>query len=206
MAHPASMFLKNQKSGPAFYADPIQGVTMFLDLIRKRRSIRKYEPRPIEDEKINLLVEAFLRAPTSMGKNPWEFVVVTDQELLTKLSTAKPHGAGFLKNAAVGIVVCADPRVSDVWVEDAAIASTFIHLASASLDLGSCWIQIRERQHDDTQSAETYIAGLLGLPGHLKVLSIIAAGYPAEAKDGHPVQKLIYDKVKFNHYGTPYRR
>lgn len=179
---------------------------MFLDLIRKRRSIRKYASKPIEDEKIRLLVEAFLRAPTSMGKNPWEFVVVTDRELLAKLSTAKPHGAGFLKNAPVGIVVCADPQVSDVWVEDASIASTFIHLAAASSGLGSCWIQIRERPHDDTQSADSYIAGLLGLPAHLNVLSIIAVGYPDESKAGHAAEKLNYEKVKINHYNTPYER
>jgi nitroreductase len=179
---------------------------MFLDLIRKRRSIRKYRATPIEADKINLLVEALLRAPTSMGKNPWEFVLVTDRDLLAKLSNAKPHGASFLKNAALGIAVCADPQVSDVWVEDASIASAFIHLAAASLDLGSCWIQIRERPHDDTQSADSYIAGLLGLPEHLRVLSVIAVGYPDEAKAGHAAEKLNYEKVKINHYGTPYRQ
>ena len=179
---------------------------MFLDLIRRRRSVRKYERKPVEDEKIDLLVEALLRAPTSMGKNPWEFVIVTDHDLLDKLSTAKPHGASFLKHAAVGIVVCADPDISDVWVEDAAIASSFIHLAAASLNLGSCWIQIRQRPHDASQSAETYVAGLLGLPTHLRVLSIVAAGYPNENKPGHPGDKLNYGKVKFNHYKTPYPR
>jgi nitroreductase len=186
--------------------DPIQEANMFFDLIRKRRSIRKYEPKSIEDEKIQMLAEAFLRAPTSMGKNPWEFVIVTDGELLTKLSTAKPHGASFLKNAALGIVVCADPQVSDVWIEDASIASTFIHLAAASLELGSCWIQIRERPHDDAQSADSYIAGLIGLPEHLRVLSIIAVGYPDESKAGHAAEKLNYEKVKINHYNTPYER
>lgn len=179
---------------------------MFFELIRRRRSIRKYEPKPIENEKIDLLVEALLRAPSSMGKNPWEFVIVNEPDLLAKLSTAKPHGAGFLKTAAVGIVVCADPQISDVWVEDAAIATTFIHLAAASLDLGSCWIQIRERPHNDAQNAGEYIAGLLGLPAHLQVLSIVAAGYPDEQKAGHPVSKLHYDKVKVNNYNSPYPR
>lgn len=178
---------------------------MFLELIRRRRSVRKYEPKPLADEKIELLVEALLRAPTSMGKNPWEFVIVTDPELLEKLSTAKPHGASFLKNAPVGIVVCADPQISDVWVEDASIATTFAHLAAASLDLGSCWIQIRERPHDDSQSAGEYTAALLGLPAHLQVLSIVAVGYPDESKQGHATEKLNFEKVKFNHFGTPYR-
>jgi nitroreductase len=177
---------------------------MFLALAQKRRSIRKYLDKQVEAEKIDSMVEAVLRAPTSRGKNSWEFVVVTDPALLEKLSNAKPHGARFLKNAALGMVVCANPQISDVWIEDASIASIFIHLAAASLDLGSCWIQIRERKHDDTQTAEAYIAKVLNLAPHIKVESIIAIGYPAESKSAHPRESLPDDKVSLNNYGTPY--
>ncbi len=177
---------------------------MFLSLAKSRRSIRKYQNRPVEPEKIDRLVEALLRAPTSMGKQSWEFVVVTDSALLQKLSSAKPHGASFLKDAALGIVVCGNPQITDVWIEDASIASIFIHLAAASLELGSCWIQIRERKHDDNQSAEAYISETLNLPAHLRVESIIAIGYPDEHKSAHPGQHLPYDKVSLNGYGVPY--
>ena len=179
---------------------------MFLSLIQNRRSIRKYKTTEIEEEKIDLLVEAALRAPTSMGKNSWEFVVVTDPARLEKLSTAKPHGATFLKNAAMAIVVCADPEKTDVWVEDASIATIFIHVAAASLDLGSCWIQIRERKHNDTISAESYVSGVLGLPAHMKVEAIVAIGYPDESKAPHAKESLPYDKVSYNNYGSPYPR
>ena len=179
---------------------------MFLSLIQNRRSIRKYQDKAVEAETIDLLVEALLRAPTSMGNNSWEFVVVTEKERLRKLSRAKPHGAAFLTNAALGIVVCADPRISDVWIENSSIASIFIHLAAASFNLGSCWIQIRERPHDDTQSAEAYIADVLNLPAHLRVLSIIAIGYPDESKAPRPGDTLAYDRVSFNSHGTPYPR
>ena len=155
---------------------------MFLSLAQKRRSIRKYLDKPVEAEKIDSMVEAVLRAPTSRGKNSWEFVVVTDPALLENLSRSKPHGASFLKKAALGIVVCGNPQISDVWIEDASIASIFIHLAAASLELGSCWIQIRERKHDDAQTAEAYIAKVLNLAPHIKAESIIAIGYPAESK------------------------
>jgi nitroreductase len=177
---------------------------MFLSLAKSRRSIRKYRSKPVEPEKIDSLVEALLRAPTSRGKNSWEFVVVTDSALLQKLPSAKPHGAAFLKNAALGIVVCANPQISDVWIEDASIASTFIHLAAASLELGSCWIQIREREHDDKQTAEAYIAEILNLPAHIKVVSIVAIGYPDERKSAHPRESLPYDKVSLNNYGVQY--
>ncbi len=175
---------------------------MFLSLAQSRRSIRKYQNKPVESEKIDRLVEALLRAPTSMGKNSWEFVVVTDRSLLNKLSSAKPHGAAFLKNAALGIVVCGNPQVTDVWIEDASIASIFIHLAATSLELGSCWIQIRERKHDDTQTAGAYIARILNLPAHIRVETIIAIGYPAESKPAHPKESLPYDKVSLNKYGV----
>ncbi len=71
---------------------------MFLSLVQKRRSIRKYLDKPVEKEKIELLIEAALRSPSSRGFNPWEFIVVTDRDLLEKLSKAKTHGASFLKN------------------------------------------------------------------------------------------------------------
>ena len=177
---------------------------MFLELLKKRRSIRKYLGKQLEAEKLDQLVEAALRAPTSMGKNSWDFVVVTDPVLLKKLSKAKPHGAAFLKNAALGIVVCGNPETTDVWIEDASIASAFIHLAATSLDLGSCWIQIRERKHDDSQTSEAYIAELLNLPAPLRVDSIIAIGHPDETKPGHSKESLPYDKVSLNSFGSPY--
>jgi len=173
---------------------------MFLSLVQKRRSIRKYLDKPIEPEKVDLLIESALRSPSSRGFNPWEFVVVTDGVLLEKLSKAKPHGASFLKNAPLGIVVCADPEKCDVWIEDASIASIFIHLASESLELGSCWIQIRKRMHDQTKTAEQYIRELLNIPERLNVESIIAIGYPAEKKSPHPKKDLQYEKVYYDMY------
>ena len=177
---------------------------MFMDLIANRRSIRRYTADPIEPEKIELLKEAALRAPSSRGVNPWEFIFITDRSLLEKLSGAKPHGSSFLNNAQLGIVVCADPEKSDVWIEDASIAAIFIQLAATHLELGSCWIQIRDRKHDETQSAEAFIAGVLNIPSNLRIESIIAAGYPAESKPPHSKEELQKEKVFLNQYGKPY--
>jgi nitroreductase len=178
---------------------------MFVSLIQERRSIRKYLDKPVEPEKIDLLVEAALRSPSSMGRNPWEFIVVTDRGLLEKLSFAKTLGSGFLKNTPLAIIVCADPTKSDVWVEDTSIASIFIHLAAGSLGLGSCWIQIRERMHNDTLSSEAYISKLLGIPAGVKVEAMIAAGYPDETKPPHRKEALHYHKVHREFYGRAYQ-
>jgi nitroreductase len=177
---------------------------MVMSVIQKRRSIRKFLDKPIEAEKIDLLLEAALRAPSSRGINPWQFVVVMDKNLLAKLSQAKQHGSAFLKNAPLGICVCADPEKSDVWVEDASIASIFIHLAAESLGLGSCWIQIRARMHDGKKSAQEYVTETLTMPAKMQVESIIAVGYPAETLPPHKKEELLYEKVHRDTYGRPY--
>lgn len=179
---------------------------MFLELAQKRRSIRKYQNKPIPPEKVDSILEAVLRAPTSRDRKSWEFVVVNDPGLLKNLSRSKSHGSSFLKNAALGIVVCGNPQLCDVWIEDASIASIYIHLAATALGLGSCWIQIRERNHNDSQTSEAYIAGILNIPSHLKVETIIAIGYPDESKSGHPKETLLYEKASLNQYGKPYSK
>lgn len=170
---------------------------MFLDLLKKRRSIRHYTERPVEKEKIDLLVEAVLRSPSSRGLNPWEFVVVTDRRLIDGLAKAKASGSAFLHNGPLAIVVCGDPARGDVWIEDCSIAALVLHLAATDLGLGSCWIQIRRRDHDGTISAEDYVKKLLGLRDNLQVEAIIAIGYAKDEKDGHPLSSLPYDKVSY---------
>ena len=177
---------------------------MFISLIQDRRSIRKFIPRQVEKEKIEIIIEAALRSPSSMSRNPWEFIVVTEQGLLKKLAKAKPHGSTFLKDAPVGIVVLADPAKCDVWIEDASIASIFLHLAAESLGLGSCWIQIRDRMHNDDMAAKEFISQALGIPGEIQVESIVAIGYPDEKKDPHGKNELQYEKVYLNKYGQAF--
>jgi nitroreductase len=174
----------------------------FFDLIRRRRSIRRFENRPVAPEKIQQLMEAALRAPSSRGTNPWEFVVVTDPSHLDALSRSKAHGASFLKEAPVGIVVLADPGQTDVWVEDGSIATIFLHLAAESLGLGSCWIQIRRRTHTDGRPASDHIRQLLAIPDTREVQAILAVGYGAETKAGHPETSLQREKIHYHRYGT----
>ena len=169
---------------------------MFVELLRKRRSIRRFQARSIEQDKVDYLIEAALRAPSSRSLNPWQFVVVEDPETLDLLSRAKPHGSGFLKDAPLAIVVCADPQKCDVWVEDCSIAAIHIHLAAADSGLGSCWIQIRLRQHESGTTASAYVADLLGLDEEMEVEAIIAVGYPDEQKDGHAGENLLFDRVR----------
>ena len=172
-----------------------------LNILYRRRSIRKYKTTKLDSVTVQQLMKAALLSPSSKGLKPWQFVVVEDTEILKQLALAK-KGAGFLKNAALGIVILADPTISDIWVEDAAIAATILHLTAESLGLGSCWIQIRERQLTETESCEDYIRRVLGIPENLKVASVISVGYPDESKSPYSDQDLKFEKVFLNKYGA----
>ncbi|PIE66862.1 MAG: NAD(P)H-dependent dehydrogenase/reductase [Deltaproteobacteria bacterium] len=174
---------------------------MLIDLLRARRSIRRYQAKPVEKEKIDVLVEAALRSPSSRGFNPWEFVVIDDAEILERLSRSKPHGASFLANAPLAIAVCPQTDRSDVWVEDVSIAALILHLTAADLGLGSCWIQLRKRNHDGTLSAGAYAADVLGMPTDREVSAIMAIGYPDQQPAPHHESSLQHDKVSSNRYG-----
>jgi len=178
---------------------------MFMPMIQKRRSIRKFLNRQVEPEKIDVLIEAALRAPSSMGKNPWEFIVVKEPKLLEKISRAKQGGSAFIKNAPLCIVVFADPERSDVWVEDASIAATFVLLAAESMGLGACWVQIRNRMHNPEITSQAYLSKLLNIPENMMIESIIATGYPDETKTPHGKEELQYGKVFLDAYGNEFK-
>lgn len=176
-----------------------------LDLLRKRRSIRRYTDEVMEPEKVACLIKAALLAPSSRNLRPWEFIVVDNRDLLQALAASKEQGSSFLEDAAMGVVVIADPQKCDVWIEDASIAALVIHLAAESLNLGSCWIQIRERFHNASTAAEEYVKKLLNIPQQYKVECIIAIGYPGEKKNPHRDEELVYEKIHCNGYGQKWR-
>lgn len=169
-----------------------------IELLRKRRSIRKYEDQPVSPEKMDLLKEAVLRSPSSKNINPWEFIFVDNKAVIEKLKSAKPHAVKPLETAPLAVVVCADETKNDVWIEDCSIASILLQLTAQSLGLGSCWIQIRNRMHSEEISAEKYIREVLKIPDNFKVLSIISIGYPVKTREGKPFEELQFEKIRMN--------
>ena len=171
-----------------------------ITLLRQRKSVRKYLSDPIEPEKIEILKEALLRAPTSRNLRPWEFIIVTEPELLDQLSRAKQSGSAFLQGAPLAVVFLGDEQKSDTWIEDCSIASIILQLTAQSLGLGSCWVQIRQRQHDENTLSETFVQRLFRLPEHFRVESIIGIGYAAEQKQGVPQNQLTVEKIHINKF------
>lgn len=177
-----------------------EDVSMFYDMLKTRRSIRKYHDKPIEKDKIDYILKSALLAPSSRSRRPWEFIIVTEKDILQKLSKAREHSSSFIAKAPLGVVVIADPEVCDVWIEDTTIASIITQLTAHSIGLGSCWIQVRERMHTEERTAESYIKEVLQIPDKYHVESMIAIGYPMEEKKAYTEEELRLDKLHYEKY------
>lgn len=173
----------------------------FSDLIKKRRSMRKFTDEELTQEQVVTLMKAALMAPTSKRSNAWQFVVVDDKEKLQELAQCKAQSSQFIADAALAVVVVADPLASDVWIEDASIASIYLQLQAEDLGLGSCWVQVRERFTANGMPSNDYVHNVLDLPLQLQVLSIIAIGHKAMERKPFDEEHLQWEKIHINKYG-----
>lgn len=166
-----------------------------IDLLSKRRSSRKFTTGKIEQEKIEKLLQAALLSPIARNLHSCEFIVIEDEKMIKKLAASKPNGAGFLANAPLGIVIIGNTDTTDVWVEDASIAAINIQLEAESLNLGSCWIQIRNRHFSESKTAGKYIEEHLDIPINYEVEAIIAIGHKASVLKSHTLESLDKNRV-----------
>ena len=166
-----------------------------LDLILKRRSVRQYLKKEVEETVLKDILSAGLLAPTGMNKKPCRFYVIKKKETLEALSTVKPAGAAMLKEAPVAIAVVVDEERTDTWVEDSSIALSFMQLEAADKNLGSCWVQIRLRTNEG-ESSEEKVQKLLNLSDKDRVVGILALGYPEKEVKAHSLEEIDWSKVQ----------
>jgi nitroreductase len=107
-----------------------------LEAIRKRRSVREYTGDPVPREALETIVDAGRLAPSGNNRQPWEFIAVTDREIINELKGA----AHWLEKVGAVIGVVLDPT-SRWWVEDGAAAVENMLIASTALGYGSCWLE-----------------------------------------------------------------
>ena len=129
------------------------------------------------------------------------FVVIDDKEVLKELSHCKEQASSFIADAALAIVVMADPLASDVWIEDASIASIMIQLQAEDLGLGSCWVQVRERFTATGMPSDEFVHGILGIPLQLQILSVIAIGHKGMERKPFNEEHLQWEKIHINKFG-----
>ena len=165
-----------------------------LNLLKERRTIRQFTDKKVSKEIINQILKAGLLAPSSKNKKPVEFIVVENKEILLKLKECKSKGAEALNVAPCAIVIIADSELSDVWIEDASIATILLQLAIEDLGLGSVWIQMRKRE-SNLGNSEVQIRELLNIPENYGVLTVIALGYKDEYKEAYDEDVLDFSKV-----------
>lgn len=106
----------------------------------------------------------------------------------------------MLSGARAAVAVLADPSVSDVWIEDASVATTYLLLQAEDCGLGACWVQIRNRQAADGTPSEDVVRRLLHIPEHLRVLSLVALGHKGMERKPFNPERLKWDKVHLNAY------
>ena len=150
-----------------------------MNSIFHRISVRKYEDKPVEKEKIMEILKAGMQAPSACNQQPWEFYVVTDKEKIQKLSKVTPYTVCAAGAPAVIVPVYhTEGLVAPSFAQiDMSIAQENIWLETDTLGLGGVWFGIapvEERMEE--------VHRLLGLPENVKVFSMFALGYPAETR------------------------
>ncbi len=168
-----------------------------MDVMLKRRSVRKYTDEDITKKDLDKILQAALLAPTSRNKKPCNFLIVENKETLKKLSKAKEHGAEMLANCSKAIVVVANTFISDTWIEDSSIALTYMHLMAANLDIGSCWVQIHLRKDENGEDAEQVVKEITGLDDYFRVVGILALGIPDGEVKPHTLDDIDKSKIHF---------
>ncbi|WP_455139283.1 nitroreductase family protein [Candidatus Hodarchaeum mangrovi] len=148
-----------------------------LQLLKGRRSIRKYLNTPVEDEKILQCLEAARWAPSASNKQPWEFLVVKNKMIREKLAELHPY-AKFVAQSPVVFVPLTNPKIHPKYHQsDTALATLQFMITAHALELGTCWAGVIGT------SFEKEIKKLLHIPDHLHVLAIIALGYPDQKRE-----------------------
>ena len=173
----------------------IKVMTEFKDLVRLRRSHRKFTEEEISPEDVQLIMRAALMSPTSKSQRAWQFVVVDDKADIEKLADAKNLGSQFMKGAPLAVAVLGDPMRNDCWVEDGSIAAVSMQYQAEELGLGSCWVQMRARGLDDGTPADEVIRGILNIPANYSVLCIVAFGHKADERKPQNEDNLKWENV-----------
>ena len=159
-----------------------------LDLLCFRRSIRVFQNKSIAKADLEKLVNAARFAPTARNVQPWEFVVVTDKPKLTELAKLAENGRFIAGSAACIAVFCTDTKY---YLEDGCAATCNILLAATALGIGSCWVA------GDKKPYASQVNNLLSAPEEMKLISLIALGYPQDkdcfkSSDKRELKELLH--------------
>jgi nitroreductase len=170
--------------------------SFLTDVLFRRKSVRNYTGRLVNEEQITTLLKAAMAAPSGRNQQPWEFVVIHDGTTLERLEKELPY-AKMVSMAGSAILVCgysvaaSRPGAKDLWEQDCAAATENILLAAESMGLGTVWTALHpypERQQ--------IVRSILGIPHEIFPFSLIPVGYPT----GEDLPKTKFNPEKI-HWG-----
>ncbi len=157
-----------------------------LEAIRERRSVRKFRQDPVERELLDQLVDSGRLAPTAMGKEPWEFVVVTEDDMRARIAGTTDYGKFIAEAPACIAVFCKDTKY---YLEDGCAATENILLAATALGLGACWVAGDKKGYADK------VRQMLGVPEGYRLVSLLPVGHPADRparKQKRPLEEVLH--------------
>ncbi len=171
----------------------------FKDLLKKRRSVRKYTDRKVPREVVDRLLHLTLTAPSARNTRSTRLVVVDDPQTIARMAGMRDYGSAFMKGAPLAVVVAGDTSTGDTWRENAAISATFLQLACVEEGLASCWVHVlgRPRLKGEPEGAKAadLLRELLPIPEGCEPLCVIAMGYsdfnPAPLPEFDPEAQII---------------
>ena len=169
-------------------------MNQIIEFLIKRRSVRKFQNRPVDINLIKELIKVANYAPNSNNREPWKFIIITDDRIKKELSTLH-KGALHIANAPIGIAVVAEPDISpETWMIDASNATLYFVLAAYSVGLGVGWIAAYENK----KAKE-----ILGIPDNKILLTLLSVGYPDPEYKPNPKEvKSVEDVVFINSWGV----
>ena len=168
-----------------------------IEIIMARKSVRSYTSRPVEKEKVDIMLKAAMAAPSAVNKQPWAFIVIDDRDVLNKLAEVLPY-AKMSAEAPMAIVVCGDlskalnGEKDRYWMLDCSAASENLLLAAESMGLGAVWTAVYP---ENDRIAK--VRSVLSLPDHIIPFNLIPVGYPQhreESKDKFKTENIHYNK------------
>ena len=172
-----------------------------IEIIKKRKSVRKFTEEDVSDEDVMEILEAARLAPSGVNKQPWHFIIIRDQEIKSKIAKIMSPQATFIKKAPVAIALIVKTR-SPWHVLDGAIAMEHLVLAAAEKGLGTCWTAAYGIKNP--KNFQNLLMDALGVPTELQdnylVITVTPLGYPAKRGSLQTKRKAleeIYSQEKF---------
>jgi nitroreductase len=164
-----------------------------MEALLTRRSIRRYQDRPVPSEVVRDVLSAAMHAPSADNEQPWQFVVIDERRLLDAIPGIHPW-AQMSTAAPLAILVCGDSRLVQnpgFWAQDCAAATENLLLAAWEQGVGSVWCGV----HSDA-ALERAFRKLLGLPEHVVPFALVVLGFPASPPPR--VERFQEDRVHRN--------